>query len=396
MVIICVRDRQTFEKKMQTKDPKTLVSYKITLNSFESFLSEHNHTITSETAEDIVQDYVNWFTLTHAPRTVWNYYSRIRKYLRHLGFHIDEIELPKIPEKELYPLKLADIHRIFQELSYKDVTLFLTQIQAGLRIGESVQLRKKHFLHDYDRLVLKIPPNIAKFKRGRTVVIGKEAGDRIKQILKKIDDNDLVFGTGENPISSRVNKEATLRNTLIKIGLDMKYEDTGRFQINTHSFRAYFITRVSRHDPNLAKKLSGEKGYLLQYDRLTDEEYVENYLKFEADLTIFDLNRRDQQQNLKQKELEGQRQKMEEMELDLLQLRSEVGILRKNQRSDDKVIKMANTILYQNQKKIPGLSMKSFDSEYFVKDKDIEKNYNQIYEIDSHYFKTTKKSPKEL
>jgi len=136
---------------MQTKDPKTLVTYRITLDSFEGFLKDNNYTIAQETAEDIVQGYVNWFNQTHAPRTVWNYYSRIKKYLRHLGFHIEEIELPKIPEKELYPLKLADIHSIFQELSYKDVTLFLTQIQAGLRIGESVQLRKKHFLNEYDR-----------------------------------------------------------------------------------------------------------------------------------------------------------------------------------------------------------------------------------------------------
>ena len=57
MVIICVRNRQTFEKKMQTKDPKTLVTYRITLDSFDSFLREHNHTITTEKAEDIVQDY---------------------------------------------------------------------------------------------------------------------------------------------------------------------------------------------------------------------------------------------------------------------------------------------------------------------------------------------------
>jgi len=376
---------------MQTKDPKTLVTYRITLDSFEGFLKDNNYKITQETAEDIVQGYVNWVSKNHAPRTVSNYYSRIKKYLRHLGFHIDEIELPKIPEKELYPLKLADIHCIFQELSYKDVTLFLTQIQAGLRIGESVQLRKKHFLNDYDRLVLKIPPNIAKFKRGRTVVIGKEAGDRIKQILKKIDDDELVFGTGENPISSRVNKEAILRNALIKIGLDMKYDDTGRFQINTHSFRAYFITRVSRHDPNIAKKLAGEKGYLLQYDRLTDEEYVENYLKFEDDLIVFDLTQRDQKQNLKQKELEDQIKKMEEMELNIYQLQHEVGILRKNKKLDDKAIKSANTILYKNQKKIPGLSMKPSDAEYFVNDKDLEKKYSQIYDIDVNTFKTEKK-----
>ena len=376
---------------MQTKDPKTLVTYRITLDSFDKFLKDNNHSVTAKNGEDVVQAYVNYFSKNHAPSTVSNYYSRIKKYLRHLGIHIDDIELPAIPEKELYPLKLADVHRIFQELSYKDITLFLTQLQGGLRIGETVQLRKKHFLHDYDRLVVKIPPHIAKFKRGRTVVIGKEAGDRIKQILKKIDDDDLVFGTGENPISSRVNKEAILRNALIKVGLDMKYEDTGRFQINTHSFRAYFITRVSRHDPNIAKKLSGEKGYLLQYDRLTDEEYVENYLKFEEDLIVFDLTKRDQKQNLKQKELEEQVQKMEEMELNIYQLQHEVGILRKNKRLDEKAIKSANTILYKNQKKIPGLSMKSSDAEYFVNDKDLEKNYSQIYDFELNAFKIGKK-----
>jgi len=182
----------------------------------------------------------------------------------------------------------------------------------------------------------------------------------------------LVFGTGENPISSRVNKEAILRNALKKTGLDMKYDDTGRYQINTHSFRAYFITRVSRHDPNIAKKLSGEKGYLLQYDRLTDEEYIENYIKFEDDLIVFDFTQRNQKQNQKQKELEEQRQKMEDMELNLLQLQDEVGILRRNQKSDEKVIRIANTIMYKNRKKIPGLYMKQTNPKYFVKDHDLK------------------------
>jgi len=55
---------------MQTKDPKTLVTYRITLDSFEGFLKDNNYTIAQETAEDIVQGYVNWFNQTHAPRTV--------------------------------------------------------------------------------------------------------------------------------------------------------------------------------------------------------------------------------------------------------------------------------------------------------------------------------------
>jgi len=66
----------------------------------------------------------------------------------------------------------------------------------------------------------------------------------------------------------------------------MKYETTNRFMVNTHSFRAYGITKLSRHDPNLAKKIAGQKGYLDQYDRLTDEEKLELYQKFEIDLII--------------------------------------------------------------------------------------------------------------
>lgn len=48
-----MRNRSTFETKMQTKDPKTLVTYRITLDSFEGFLKDNNYTIAQETAEDI-------------------------------------------------------------------------------------------------------------------------------------------------------------------------------------------------------------------------------------------------------------------------------------------------------------------------------------------------------
>jgi len=83
--------------------------------------------------------------------------------------------------------------------------------------------------------------------------------------------------------------------------------------------------------------------------------------------------------------------KMEDMELDILQLRDEVGILRRSQKSDDKVIRIANTILYKNQDKIPELEMKPADPKYFVKDKTIEKNYSRIYDIDLNAFHVKKK-----
>ena len=75
------------------------------------------------------------------------------------------------------------------------------------------------------------------------------------------------------------------------MGIRDKYETTGRNVITTHSFRAYFITKVNRQDPNLAKYFAGQKGYLQQYDRLTDAEKLALYMGFEPSLLVSDKAR---------------------------------------------------------------------------------------------------------
>jgi spore coat polysaccharide biosynthesis predicted glycosyltransferase SpsG len=86
-----------------------------------------------------------------------------------------------------------------------------------------------------------------------------------------------------------------------KIGLNEKY-DNGHHKITTHSFRAYFITKISRQDPNFAKKLAGQKGYLLQYDRMTDEEKLQKYLEIENELLIFDESKKNAEMEKLKKE----------------------------------------------------------------------------------------------
>lgn len=80
---------------------------------------------------------------------------------------------------------------------------------------------------------------------------------------------------------------------------------------------------------------------------------------------------------------EEQNHRIEELEIKILQMQEELGYLRKNVKSDEKAIRAANSILYKNRKKIPKLSMKSVDKVYLIKDKDLEENYNKIFEIDS-------------
>ena len=123
-------------------------------------------------------------------------------------------------------------------------------------------------------------------------------GANPQDLIEKIEDNDLVFG-----VKSETSVAQVLRRVLVKTGLDMKYESNDTYMINTHSFRAYGITKLSRHDPNFAKKIAGQKGYLDQYDRLNDDEKLAIYQKYESDLIIDNTEK----QKVKIKELEVER-----------------------------------------------------------------------------------------
>ena len=301
------RSKDEFFEKISLKDHKTVTAYHNRIKSFEQYLSlksipfEELYLVSEEKLYDILQGFINWFAKNHSPNSVWNYTTSIRKYLHYRGVEItsdkfrENMELPVKGEKELYALQSHEIISILGQLRYKDQCLFLCQLSSGMRIGEIVQLRKKHLILDQERIIVKIPQEIAKFKRARTAIFSKESGIKLTPILKRIQDDDLVFGTSDDPRMSESNKEDILRRALNKCGLGMRYDDTGRYMINTHSFRAYFITKASRFDPNFAKKITGEKGYLLSYDRLTTDDYLELYLKMEQELLIYDHTKKDKQ-----------------------------------------------------------------------------------------------------
>lgn len=196
-----------------------------------------------------------------------------------------ELIFPKTLEEELYPLQIEDISKILSAASYDKRSMYLAQISSGMRLGEIVQIRKKDLVLGSDRIMVKIPAKITKSQQARTTFLSKEAEKMIRHTLKKLDDDDLVWGNNPIPINNEIVEITNLHRYLSKCGLDMKY-DSGQYKINTHSFRAFFITKISRHDPNFAKKLAGQKGYLLQYDRMTDKEKLDKYLEIEKDLII--------------------------------------------------------------------------------------------------------------
>ncbi len=295
-----LRTKETYLQKIKTKKASTIKGISQSITNFENYCMEKHGKANivadlkesdEETLFDVLQDWINWND-SRASSTVRVHFSNVKKYLHYMGIKLfkedidNEIDFKSPISEELYGLSLIDIQTFFKELNYKYRTLFTCQLSGLHRIGEMVQLKKKHLILDHDNIIVKIPAYIAKFNKGRTTFWSKEASRMVRPLLKRIDDDDLIFATNSNFHNAENVVEQQLRRALVRSNLDMRYESTGRFMINTHSFRAYGITKISRHDENFAKKIAGQKGYLLQYDRIDDQEKLELYQKYEQDLLI--------------------------------------------------------------------------------------------------------------
>jgi integrase len=270
---------------------------------------------------DTLQDWIDWNVRERKnPSTIRMWFSCINVYLRYKGIKIDtkeNIDFPRKKEEDLYPLQLEDIRKIFSIAKYDKKSLYLCQISSGMRISELLLLKKKD-LEIKKRIIVKIPADNTKSKKGRTTFFSIEAQKLLIPRLRRFVDNDFIFvKNNETRIKYKTaNEQISLGKYLEKIGLDNKY-DNGHHQITTHSFRAYFITKISRQDPNFAKKLAGQKGYLLQYDRMTDEEKLEKYLEIESELLVDESVKKDLEVKKMKMETNSKILKLEERNLNL-------------------------------------------------------------------------------
>ena len=251
-----------------------------------------------EQVYDYLQSRINAMQVRKmTPITIDTYFSHIRQYMHYRGIRLHSTDIrqclnfPKKQVEEMRPLELDTFQKMLNACSAKREMLYLAQSSSGMRIGEMMRLRKKDIHTDTARLMVKIPAAFTKTGVARTTFFSSEAAKLVIPRLKKIGDSDLVFGTSDNVIGNTGREARYISELQKKMGISDKYETNGRNVITTHSFRAYFITKVSREDPNLAKYFAGQKGYLLQYDRQTDAEKLAIYIKLEPLLLVSDKAR---------------------------------------------------------------------------------------------------------
>ena len=294
-----------------------------------------------------------------SPITIDTYFSHIKQYLHYRGIRLHQTDIrqclnfPKKQVEEMRPLELDTFQKILKTCSAKREMLYLAQSSSGMRIGEMVQLRKKDIHTNMARLAVKIPAAFTKTRVARTTFFSSEAAQLVAPRLKKIGDSDLVFGTSNNVIGNTGREARYISELQKKMGISDKYETNGRNVITTHSFRAFFITKVSRKDPNLAKYFAGQKGYLLQYDRQTDAEKLAIYMEFESLLLVSD-KARDQE---KIRKLEQENARMREFENKNKDLKREIKDLKrgnKDLKKENKDLKRGNKNLAKKVHELEG------------------------------------------
>ena len=360
------KDSRTYKEKISGEPKETQRNKLYAVNNFQDFVNEE---YSGKSVQDIVtelkrikqtEDQQTYEAALYGMLQDWinsnqkhgrgNYtirvlFSNLRKYLLHLGIKTNEQDIKeyltfgKRTKEERYPLSNEEYFKIINGLARNPrlQALFLALGSSGMRIGEAVNLKKKDLDITKERIKVNITTD-TKTRAARSTYISKETQKILEPILENLEPNDYVFARKGCKLEER-SVGTSLNRTLFRIGFDKKYQSNGYSKITTHSFRSYFFTKAARrHGENYAHRMIGHGGYLMQYDRMTEEEKLEMYKELEPELVVFDQTRNE----LEIKRLQEENKSIEE-------LRYEITEMRKKQANQDKLI-IKNL---EMQKKIP-------------------------------------------
>jgi len=306
------KSKKSFLDGIQTLQISTRENYQSGMNRFEEFcdvkydgrtpnqIIDELKRISFEERDqayfDMLQDFVNWLESKKlASATVKMCYQIATYYCSYNGIRAHPIDLqhnikkPKKIKEKLHPLSKNEILRLFEFTPPPRKMLFLVLIGSGMRIQETVSLRKSDFDMTLKRIKIEIPGKFTKTRVAHTTFVSAESAHYLRPHLESLSENDLVFATNPYPFHAKMTEIDAFSRYRKRAGLNDKYLSVNRHKFTLHSFRSYFFTRARRiHDTDIAHAMIGHVTYLDMYDRKDDDEKLNLYLKVEPSLKILD------------------------------------------------------------------------------------------------------------
>ncbi len=244
---------------------------------------------------DVIQNFVNYLAKQDlTPRSVREYTKIIKGYLSYrlmIPIHAEDmhanVKFPKQLKTAPHRLSKEEVQKIIENASLQRKPLYFFLLSSGVRGEEACSLRKRDFELFNGRYKINLRGSYTKTGMPRTTFISKEAQKYLEPLLKKLKDDDLVFTENSDPIKARINEDVYFHRLREKLDLVARHE-TGRHEITLHSFRSYFISQCEKLNEGLGHALAGHGRYMKVYERYSDQELLEFYLKVEPELLIFD------------------------------------------------------------------------------------------------------------
>jgi len=349
------RDEKSYEERLATIPEQTRRNKMYAIKVFKDFVQENydnksvqnvidelqliRKTKDQETYDNalygMLQDWIDWNEKEgRGNYTIKVVFSNLRKYLFHIGIKTHEqdtkefLRFGKKSREERFPLSQETFRQIINGFarSPRLQALFLALGSSGMRIGEALDLQKKDLEFSKKRIKVNINTK-TKTRTGRTTYLSKETEKILLPLVEKLDSDDYIFSRKKQRLRDQSVRQS-LNRLLDRIEFTDTYQSNNYRKITSHSFRAYFFTKAARkHGENYAHRLVGHGGYLIQYDRMTEDEKLEMYLELEPELAIFE-------QAKNELEISRLREKVEEID----ELRQQVQKLREAQAKTDKKI----------------------------------------------------------
>jgi integrase len=274
----------------------------------------------------------NQYHKAKRPRSILTYASRLRDVLEYVyGIEITvrnfkkKLRIPDPSEFDPEPLSKETVRMICDYTKSEEKTLYMTMKDSGMRIGEAVAIRKKHIDITKNPIEIHIPASITKTNRTRITYVTRETNQMLINHLKRLDNDQLVFGKNENQTKAvdRAGQDFwRLRDELAKIDpkFNETYEENGIHKVTLHSFRSYTATQCAEAvDEGFGHGIIGHKKYLGQYIR-NQNKMPELYKRAEPYLMIYEkIEVVDQSSELSELKREVEQNKREFQELLKLQ-----------------------------------------------------------------------------
>ncbi len=213
------------------------------------------------------------------------------------------IKVVKAEEEDPEQFTKAQMRLLLDRCSNHNKMKYMVLKDTGMRIGELVQIRKKDVTITEKSIQIKIQASYTKTKKSRIVYLTRETSPMFRRLLNRKQDNQLVFGTNEDPYVAKGTEKAEFNYYRGQLAKDYpefgeRYQSNNRHKKTIHSIRSFTATQCTEAiDEAWGHGYIGHKKYLGQYIRNQNKmeemfQRTENHLMIYEYVEIVDQNER--------------------------------------------------------------------------------------------------------